>query len=104
MSSAAVTDETGTAVLALPGGKSATAVALDYKGGRVQLNQRMSENPVFSFATVPVSVKLISSTGNALSGAVSHYGTATGGWLRFGDNEARQTPLWKCSNRRIPSR
>ncbi len=86
VSSAAVTDETGTAVLALPGGKSATAVALDYKGGRVQLNQRMSENPVFSFTTVPVSVKLISSTGNALSGAVSHYGTATGGWLRFGDN------------------
>ncbi|NLY87862.1 MAG: hypothetical protein GX083_04890 [Clostridiales bacterium] len=82
----AETDDNGEVRIFIPEGKNVTAVAINYKGGRVQLNQYMTDDPIYNFTTVPVTVKLQNSTGEDLSGTAKHYGTATDGWLTFAEN------------------
>lgn len=90
---AGTTDGNGQAVINVPAGKKITHVGVDYKGGLVRIKQDMTENPVYNFTTVPVTVKLLSSKDIPLEGLVTHHGTAAprGGWMKFGDGGEGKT-------------
>ncbi len=83
VNNAATTDASGLALLQLPAGKNATSVTMNYKGGSIQINQSMASNPYYLYQTKKVAFKLLSSTGELLTGGAEYYAA---GWRGFGDN------------------
>jgi len=55
-----------------------------YLGGYIQKTQDVRQNPVVEFRTVPVSVKILSSTGEELEGDATYYAN---GWKPFADGK-----------------
>ena len=83
VNNAATTDASGLALLQLPAGKNATSVTMNYKGGSIQINQSMASNPYYLYQTKKIAFKLLSSTGELLTGGAEYYAA---GWRGFGDN------------------
>jgi hypothetical protein len=86
----ATTGSDGYALLQVPAGKNPTSVAMNYKGGRVQINQNMSVNPYYEFRTLKVELHLLSSEGDKLDGFAEYHGE---GWKIFGDNGEGNTNI-----------
>ncbi len=70
---------TGTSMELLP---ISYSFAVTYLGARAEKTQNVASNSAVSFATVPVDLKLLSSTGDPLAGTAEFYAS---GWHEFGN-------------------